>query len=55
MYFFVTTSDFSESALDFAKKKGIVCLNGLQISTIIYDYLKNKELNFSDITELMND
>lgn len=48
LYIFATTSDFSEGAIDFATEKGILCLNGLQLSSIIYRQLLKDNKNIDN-------
>lgn len=48
IYIFVTTSDYSDGAYEFGTEYGIVCLNGLQISSMIYRQLLTNNRNFND-------
>ena len=49
VYIFATTSNFSPEALNEANKYGIICWNGNQLASFIFQSTNNKEANASDI------
>jgi len=43
LFVFATSSDFTEGAYKYANEQNIICLNGLQIASLIYRNLKNND------------
>ncbi|MBK8956059.1 MAG: restriction endonuclease [Saprospiraceae bacterium] len=49
VYIFATTSNFSPEALSEANNQGIICWNGYQLASFIFQSTSNKEADVSDI------
>jgi len=49
VYIFVTTSNFSPEALNEANNQGIICWNGSQIASFVFESATNKKADVADI------
>ena len=43
IFVFATSFDFTDGAYKYANEQNIICLNGLQIASLIYRNLKNND------------